>query len=203
MSSLMTGSSNLKQNSMRGGYGQGPTGASGLKGTGYKAAQMQNFSPEQMQLFQSMFGQVGPESYLGKLAGGDQSQFSQLEEPALRQFSQLQGGIASRFAGGGGQERAMSGLNSSGFKNTMNAASQDFAGQLQSQRMGIQRNALQDLMNMSNQLLGQRPYENFLIPKKKPWWQELLGSLAGGAGMAAGSLGGLYGANKLGFMGGE
>jgi len=31
---------------------------------GAKVGQMQNFSPEQMQLFQSLFSQVGPDSFL-------------------------------------------------------------------------------------------------------------------------------------------
>jgi hypothetical protein len=153
--------------------GQATGQPAGLKGTGYQ--QVQTFTPEQMQLFQQMFGQVGPQSYLGKLAGGDQSQFEQLEAPALKQFNQLQGGLASRFSGMGSGARR-----SSGFQNTANQASMDFASQLQSQRMGLQRQAMQDLMGMSQHLLGQSPYE--LTPEKRPFWQELLLSTAGGAG---------------------
>jgi hypothetical protein len=81
---------------------QGPTGrASGLKGTGYQQVTTQTFTPEQFQLLSQMFGSVGPESYLGKLAGGDQSEFEQLEAPAMKQFGQLQSDIASRFSGKG------------------------------------------------------------------------------------------------------
>ena len=173
-------------------------GQSGLKGatgssagnripSGYRQGQIANYSPEQMDLFKSLFGQVGPDSYLSKLAGGDQETFNQIEAPALRQFGALQGNIASRFSGGGtfGSRR------SSGFQNTMAGESSDFAQQLQSQRQGLQRQALQDLMGISDSLLNQRPYQTFLTPKKKSFLQELLGGLAGGVGQGIGTFGSL------------
>lgn len=142
--------------------------------------QMQQFTPEQMQLFQQMFSQVGPESYLSKLAGGDESAFQQLEAPALKQFGQLQSGLASRFSGMGSGARR-----SSGFQNVMGEATSDFAQQLQSQRMGLQRQAMQDLMGMSESLLGQRPYDQFVSEKAMPFWKRLLGGLAGPATQGA------------------
>lgn len=165
------------------------TGSSGNKiPKGYEYGQFQKFTPEQMQLFQQMFGQLGPDSFLGRLAGGDQSMFDELEAPALRQFSGLQGNLASRFSGAG-----MGARRSSGFQNTSSQASSDFAQQLQSQRMGLRNQALKDLMGMSNQLLGQSPHEQFLTPKKKPFWQELLGGLMPGLGEGLGSFGSLAG----------
>lgn len=147
---------------------------------GYRPTQLQQFSPEQMRLFQSMFGHLGPNSFLSKLAGGDQSQFEQMEAPALKQFAGLQGGLASRFSGmGAGAQR------SSGFKNTMNQASADFAQQLQSQRMGLQQNAIRDLMEMSGSLLGQRPYETGLMQKPASFWEKILGGLGGAASSMA------------------
>ena len=151
---------------------QGPTGTMNMKNKipkGYSAGSLQQFSPEQMQLFQQMFSNVNPESFTSRLAGGDQSAFGEMEGSALRQFNELQGGIASRFSGMG-----MGGRKSSGFQNTMNVASSNFAQDLASKRMGLQRQAIQDLMGMSSDLLGQRPRENLLTPKQKPWWQELL-----------------------------
>lgn len=190
MSTSLMGSSGYK----------GPTGkASGLKGTGYQQVTSQNFTPEQMNLFQQLFGQVGPDSYLSKLAGGDQSQFEQVEAPALRQFNQLQGGLASRFSGMG----SMGARKSSGFQNASNSAASNFAEQLQGQRMGIQQQAIRDLMGMSESLLGQRPYETNFVPKQpkdKPFWQELMLSLAPGAssfGSMAG-LGGIFGSKIFG-----
>lgn len=152
---------------------------------GYQKGQMSQFTPEQMQLFQGLFGNVGQGSYLSRLAGGEQGIFDQIEAPAMRQFGELQGNIASRFSGMGSGARK-----SSGFQNTMNQASTDFASQLQSQRMGLQRQALQDLMGMSESLLGQRPYEKFLTEKQTPFWQKLaegtIGGLAGGFGTGFG-----------------
>ena len=157
-----------------------PTLQKGKKVGSLTPYSMQQFTPEQMKLFQSMFGQLGPDSFLGKLASGDQSQFEQLEAPAWRQFQEAQGGLASRFSGAG-----MGGRHSSGFQNAANQQSMDFASQLQSQRMGLQQQALQSLMGMSNQLLQQRPYEQFT---KQPFWQELVGGAAGGITQAAAML---------------
>ena len=61
----------------------------------------QQFTPEQMQLFQQLFGNVGPDSFTSRLAGGDQSAFEDIERPALQQFAGLQGQTASRFSGMG------------------------------------------------------------------------------------------------------
>jgi hypothetical protein len=157
--------------------------------SGYKKGSLQQFTPEQMQLFQQQFGQVAPDSYLSRLAGGDQSMFGEIEAPALRQFNALQGNIASRFSGmgGGGNQRALGGRKSSGFQNTINSAASNFAQELQSNRQGLQRQALMDLMGLSNSLLGQRPYQNFLI-KKEPK-QSGLGGILGGA---VGGIGGFF-----------
>ena len=167
---------------MQGNMGyQGPTGlAQGLKGTGYKQVTSQNFTPEQMDLFKKMFSQLGGDSFTSQLARGDQSAFGQLEAPALQQFNALQGGLASRFSGMGIGARR-----SSGFQNAANTAAQDFAAQLQAQRLGLQRQAMQDLWGMSNQLLSQRPYEtSFVAQQQKPsFWNSLASGLGQGVGM--------------------
>jgi hypothetical protein len=195
----------------------GPTGLSGFgRGgnkipSGYKSGQIQQFTPQQMQLFQQMFGQVSPENLTGRLAAGDKSQFDQMEAPALRQFGALQGNMASRFSGMGSGARR-----SSGFQNTMNESASDFAQQLQAQRMGLQQQAIRDLMGMSSTLLGQRPYEQFMVQKqRKPsFLQSLLGGAAplagagigaffgGPMGMAAGSqIGSAFGQGIMGNQG--
>lgn len=160
-------------------YGQ--TGLRGATGgsignkipKGYQQGQLQQFTPEQMQLFQSLFSHVMPGSSLSGLAGGDEEAFGQMEAPALRQFGQLQGNLASRFSGMGG----LGARKSSGFQNTMNQASSDFAQDLQSKRQGLQRQSLMDLMNISGSLLGQRPYDQFLTPKQPSFLEQLLGGL--------------------------
>ena len=150
---------------------------------GYARAQVQQYTPEQMDLFRQLLQQTGPDSYLSKLSQGDENTFSQMEAPAMRQFNQLQGNTAARFSGMGdfGQR------NSTGFQHEMNSASSNFAQDLQGKRMGIQRQALMDLLGLSNELLGQRPYNNMLIKKNPGLLEELLGGLAGaGVGAAGG-----------------
>lgn len=172
-------------------------GAGNKVPTGYKVGRMQQFTPEQMQLFQSLFGHLSPDSYLSRLAGGDESLFGEMEAPALRQFNEIQGGLASRFSGMG-----MGSRHSSGFQNTANAASSQFAQDLQSRRQELQRQAIMDLMGLSNNLLGQRPYEQFLYEKKKPFWQQLLGgALPIGGALIGGAIGGPAGAQIGGMAG--
>lgn len=175
-------------NSMLGQSSYNPAStATGLKGSGYNIGSYQRFTPQQMQLFQQLFSQVSPDSQLYKLAGGDQSQFAQLEAPAHRQFSEALGGIASKFSGMGG----IGGRKSSGFQNYTTSAASDFAEKLQSQRMGLQRQALMDLMGISESLLGQNPYETYFFPekqKKKSFWEQLLGGVSEGVGQGIGSL---------------
>lgn len=157
---------------------QGPMGRTGSKiPSGYKQFQVQKFTPEQMQQYQQLFGQVSPDSYLAKLAGGDQSAYEEMEAPAMRQFSALQGNISSRFSGMG-----TGGRKSSGFQNTMNTAANEFAQDLAGKRMEHRRNALMDLMNYSNMLMGQQPYETGLV--QKPQQQSALNAFAGGVGGA-------------------
>jgi hypothetical protein len=182
-------------NTMTGAGGYKPSFSVGKEKGGYRPAQLQQFSPEQMNLFKSLFSQVAPGSFTSQLAGGDESMFQQLEAPALRQFSGLQGNIASRFSGMGSGARR-----SSGFQNTMNEAASNFAQDLQSQRLGLQRNAIRDLQEMSNQLLQQRPYENFLVQKQPSALQQFLSQILGGVGQGIGSLGTGFGAKKLGIF---
>ncbi len=151
---------------------------------GYKSGQLQQFTPEQMQLFEQMLSHVSPDSQTARLASGDQSMFGEIEAPALRQFQELQGQMGSRFSGMG-----MGAQKSSGFRNTMGQMGADFAQQLQSQRQQLQRQAIQDLMGNSATLLGQKPYERYLIEKQQKQQQSSgWGSaIGGGVGAAAGA----------------
>jgi hypothetical protein len=85
--------------------------------------------------------------------------------------------MASRFSGF--DKNALSARKGSGFQNSANQASSDFASQLQSNRMNIRNQAIKDLMGMSNDLLNQRPYQNYLMKKDAPWWQQLLSGIVG------------------------
>jgi hypothetical protein len=152
---------------------------------GYDVQQLQNFTPNQMQLFEQMFSNVSPDSYTSRLAHGDEGLFNEMEAPAFRQFAQLQGENASRFSGMG-----MGARRGSGFRNSMDAATSNFAQDLQSRRQELQRQAIKDLMGMSSELLGQRPYENVITDKKKSFWDKLIGGSAPLIGAGAGFLAG-------------
>jgi hypothetical protein len=119
-----------------------------------------------------------------------------MEAPAMQQFNELQGGLASRFSGMGTGAR-----HSSGFQNASTSAASQFAQQLQANRMQIRNQAIYGLQDMNNQLLGQRPYENYILPEQQSGWGNFATSAAGGLMTGAGVLGGLYGAKKLGFLG--
>jgi len=152
---------------------------------GYKMGQIQQFDKPQMNLYKQLYGQVSPDSYLSRLSGGDQSQYEEMEAPALRQFAGIQGNLASRFSGMG-----MGGRHSSGFQNTINQAGSDFAQDLAAKRMDYRRQAIQDLMGFSSDLLGQRPYERYMVEKedKKPgFWGQLGGGVLRAGGTAAGA----------------
>jgi hypothetical protein len=176
-------------------YGATGGGMSTKVPSGYKVGQLQQFTPEQMDLFKSLFGHVGQGSYLSRLASGDEGLFEEMERPALKQFTGLQGNLASRFSGMG-----LGARNSSGFQNTATQAASDFAQDLHSRRQGLQRQAITDLLGMGQELLGQRPYEQFLYEKKKPFWQRLLG---GGLPIAGTIAGGLIGGPSGASMGGS
>jgi len=150
---------------------------------GYQQGRLQQFTPGQISLMQQMMGNLGPNSFLGRLSGGSPEQFEQMEAPAWRQFNQAQGENASRFSGMG-----MGARGGSGFKNTQSAAASNFAQDLQAKRLEYQRQAINDMMGYGNQLLGQRPYENFLVqdqPEQNPWgdFARGLGSAIPGAAM--------------------
>ncbi len=171
---------------------------------GYKAGQLQQYTPEQMDLFQQQFSNLGPDSYLARLAGGDQSFYDEMEAPALRQFSGIQGGLASRFSGGGQGRGSMSSRRSSGFQNTQTAAASNFAQELQAKRQGLRQQAIKDLYGMSSDLLEKRPYERFLEKEEQQggWGGAASGAVSGGtAGSMFGPWGTVIGAGVGGVAG--
>lgn len=154
---------------------------------GYRAGKMQQFTPEAMELYQRLFGLVGEDSDLFRMASGDESKFNEIEAPEMRRFNDLLGGISTRFSGQG-----LGGRHSSGFQNTATAAGSNFAQDLASRRSDLMRQAIQDLRGMSSDLLSQRPYEQFVTQKrqKEPgFWDTFGQSLARSAGESIGSFG--------------
>ena len=183
-----------------------PTGYVTPKEGRYNVVQANKLAPDQQNLFsQTINGaQKGIGSavdFYSKLAGGDPSMFDQLEAPAMRQFGQLQGNIASRFSQGGGDAPgAMSSRNSSGFQNTMGAYGAQLAEKLQSQRLSLQSGASDQLMNLYQQLMGTDMYDT-IFEKKKPkqkWWQSAVNA---GLPIIGGTVGGYFG-GPMGAYGG-
>ena len=164
---------------------------------GYNTNSVPQYTPEQMNLFSQMMGLAGPQGDLYKMASGDQSAFQPREQKAWQDFSGMQGNLASRFSGMG-----TGGRQSSGFQNTATAAGSDFALSLADQRNNLQRDALKDLTSMSESLLGNRPYQQFLSKpkKKKSFWESLLG---GGASLGGAALGGMFGGIPGATLGGS
>lgn len=155
--------------------------------SGYRQFAQNKFDPLQEQVYSGAFGLLGPQSFTSRLAQGDQSAFGEMEEPALRQFNDITGGIASKFSGMG-----MGGRSSSGFQNALTSAGQDFASQLQSKRLELRNQAIKDMMGMSKEFLNFEPQETGLVKKrqKQPTWlqQGYLKASEGlgrGLGMAA------------------
>ena len=148
---------------------------------GMEKATLNQFTPEQMDLFRQMFGHLGPESFLSRLAGGEEGAFQESEAPAYGAFQSQMGQLGSRFSGMGAGARK-----SSGFQLAGSQAASDFAQNLASNRQGLQRQALMDMMNMSQMLMGQRPQDTFLAPKQSPWWESLITGIGGGIGKGIG-----------------
>lgn len=179
----------------------GSRGAAGNKiPKGYKTGGLQQFTPEQTSLYQSLFPYVSPGSKLAQQAQGDASGFAPFEEYAGKAFQERLGNLASRFtefAPG-----AMSSKGSSGFKIAGGQAAQDFALQLAMQRQNLQRQALADLMGISDSLLSQRPYQQFLIPKQtRP--SRLSQVLGIGLPIAGAVAGGAFGGPAGAMLGGQ
>lgn len=171
-----------------------PAGMAAPKGniSGYKLRQTPNFSPQQMQLFQQLLGGLmgggglgGGLDFLSKLAGGDEEAFAKAEAPAYSAFNKAIGQLGSRFSGFGSGA-----LDSSAFQQATSGAAGDLAQNLQAQRLGMQNDAISRLLGLSQNLLSQRPYENFLEEKGGFDWGGLLG---GAAGSFLGPFGGALG----------
>jgi hypothetical protein len=169
------------------------------KNNGFQNISLPTKSPEQMDLLRRLIGSSlpGMERGIGNLSklagGGDEAYWNQLEAPAFRQFGQMQGDIASRFSGMG-----MGAQKGSGFGNEQNSAAMEFAEKLQSNRIGMQQDAISQLLGMSQSLLGTETHENVMIPPKQK--SNSKGSFGSSLGSALGGFGSMFGAKKFGFF---
>ena len=165
-----------------------PMSTQKVKGTGYEALYMPTKDPRQMELYNQVSQALGPFlgksiSGLGQLAGGDQAAFQGLEAPAMRQYQQLLGDIGARYSGMG-----MGAQRSSAFQNQLTGAAGDLAERLQSQRLSLQQNAIQQLLGLYGNLIGTDLYDTQLIPRKQGFLREFGVGMAPGIGQALGYL---------------
>jgi hypothetical protein len=153
-----------------------PTGSSSPTSniSGYLTRSGGNYSPQLKQLFSQLLGGLQGGRGIGQglnqlsgLAGGNEEAFNQLEAPTYTAFDKLLGQIGARFAGYGSGA-----LNSSAFQNATSGAAGELAQNLGAQRMGIQQNALDRLLSLSDTLLSK-------APKQKSGWDTVgdIGSL--------------------------
>jgi hypothetical protein len=176
----------------------GSTGAAGNKiPKGYAAGSLQQYDPEQMSLYKSLFGFAQPGGDLYERAMGSDKGFAPYEDYARRQFQEQTGEQASRFSGMG-----MGARRGSGFQNQATQGAQDFASNLAMQRQQLQRQALNDLRGLSGELLGYQPQENFLYKKepKQSGWSKALGV---GLPIAGAVAGGIFGGPAGAALGGQ
>lgn len=171
---------------------------------GYRGAQVPQYTPEQMQMFQQSAQGIQPGvssglDYYSRLAGGDQSMFGDIEAPAYEAFNKLLGQVGSRFSQYGARD-------SSAFQNAVSGAGSELAMNLASQRNALRQQAIDKLLSQQQFLLGQRPYEAIYAQKQQKQgmdWGKILsaagpiigGMLAGPPGaIAGGAASGAFGA---------
>lgn len=180
--------------------------------SGYKQQQIQQFTPQQMNLLNTLMEKLmggigGSADYLSRLAGGDESLFEDLEKPAYSAFEKLLGQTASRFSDVGARD-------SSYFDNAVAGQGAELAQNLQAQRLGLRNDAINSLLGQSQSLLNQRPFESIFQAKRKKegtdWGSigQLGGSALGGSlgfllGGPAGAMGGAQLGGSLGRSGGS
>lgn len=164
---------------------------------------LQQLQSGQGNIQQSPLFQQGS-SFLQSLLSGSPEATAAFEAPFMRQFhEQTIPQLAERFAGLGAQS-------SSAFNQALGAAGSGLQEQLAALRgnLGLQAAdqglgyAQQPISNLQSFLqTGLGTQSQAYVPKQKPFWQELLTGLSGGAGQALGMLGGgwagsLFGGNK-------
>lgn len=157
-------------------------------GEGQKTQTKPIYNPQQESLLNQILGSLlsplgsGVQN-LQNILGGDQASLDAFQRPARRDFEQQTlPTIAERFTGqfGEGSQR------SSAFGQSLGTAGRELEENLSSQRIGMQGNALSQLMQLLGPATSPRQYE-YTTPGSPGALQELLSSIAGGAGGAIGA----------------
>jgi hypothetical protein len=151
--------------------------------SGKTLSQLPNFTGGQMDIFNSLQSQAQRAQgglgkgvdYLSGLAGGDDSAFAEMEKPYYSQLQKALGKVGSRFAG-------TNSLNSSAFQNAASGEAGSLAEILGSRRNDIRQQSIRDLLGISNSVLQQQPYSNYMQDEDQGFdWGSLLGTVGGSA----------------------
>jgi hypothetical protein len=147
--------------------------------------QLPTMDPQQMQLLSQLLGGLGQPlgqglQNLSQMLSGEPGALEAFQAPAMRQFQEeIVPGLAERFSGmGAGAQR------SSAFQQALGSAGASLAERLSAQRAGLQQGAMGQLSQLLGMGMGQRPF-GYMQQEGTPGF---FGSLAGGAGQAAGML---------------
>lgn len=174
----------------------GKTGSSQFRGpSGYMTGQVEGLSPGGRALY-DQFHEGSSEGigaglkHLTGLASGDESAFEEMERPATRRFGEQQAQLASRFSGMGIGARR-----SSGFQNASGSHARDFVQDMQSKRMDIRNNAINQLLGIGKHLLGTQDTKHYMVEEGPSGFEQFLSAAAPLAGAGLGyAVGGPTGA---------
>ena len=159
-------------------YAPGPSGSAPptKNVTGYKAHQIQNYTPQAMKFYEDYMDKIGGGAmkgadYYTKIAAGDQSVFDEIEKPAYNAYEKQIGALGNRFS-------HLGALDSNYFENATAGAGRELQENLASKRTELRQKAIDTLMNQSSALLDKKPFETVYEKEKDPnEWMNVLSSM--------------------------
>ena len=161
------------------------------------------YNPQQEQLLNTALGGLQQQLPLGlqnlrNILGGDEETFESFFAPARRNFEQKTlPSIAERFTGmlGEGSQR------SSAFGQQLGEAGKSLEEDIFSQRIGMQQDALMQLLQLMSPALAQREYE-YTTPRQAGFLENLgVGAAQGLGGFLGGGIPGLVSGGLKGLSG--
>lgn len=157
-----------------------------LLGKGEKTKTKPIYNPQQENVLNQLLGSISGQlpmglSNLQNILGGDEGTFESFFAPARRSFEQQTlPSIAERFTGlfGEGAQK------SSAFGQQLGQAGKEFEEDIFSQRLGMQQDALSQLLSLLGPALSPRQYQ-YVKPRKRGLLEILGGAGAQFAGQRA------------------
>ncbi len=129
--------------------------------SGYNLKSTPQFTPGMMKIFEQLLGSLGGGGgltggvdYLSQIAGGEEGAFAEAEAPAYSAFNKFAGQLGSRYSQLGARD-------SSSFQQALSGGAGQLAENLGAGRMGMRNKAIESLLALSQNLMGQKPYDTF------------------------------------------